>query len=179
LAQGSPLFVFQSPTFPNLSCRDSAIYFDCTPHIGEIGGIVLRTEVNWKVYQYLIGVRHVDSCLDTDGLGVLLDDILRDAGFTWKQVIGTGRDAANLNGAVLDALRKDLKRAVDIACFSHMFNRTGECLASPIVTAFMGLFAQHFGHSAPVHPSHSFFYLLHLVLFTYVGRCRVQEGLRC
>lgn len=106
---------------------------------------------NFKVHQVLLGVRHVDSSLDTDGLGVLLHDLItEDAGLKFKQIIATGRDAAPLNGAVLDGLRIHLKNSVDIGCFSHMLNRVGESFDAPILSAFMGYFAQHFGHSAPV-----------------------------
>ncbi len=130
--------------------REFAIIFDCTPHIGELAGIVARyLDKNWVVHQVLLGVRHADKNQDTDGLGILLHGIVEhDLGLKLSQVLATMRDAANLNGAVLDALRIHLKQAADVACFSHMLNRVGEALDAPLVAEFMGHFVQHMGHSA-------------------------------
>lgn len=147
-------FAGQMPSSDGYLFSEIGLFFDCTPHIGELGGVIARyLDDDFKVHQVLLGVRHVDKSLDTDGLGLLLYEIVtEDAKLTYKNVIVTSRDAANLNGSVLDGLRIHLRRAADIGCFSHMFNRGGEFLDAPTLAIFMGFFAQHFGHSAPVPP---------------------------
>ena len=64
-------------------------------------------------------------------------------------IVGTMRDAVNLNGAVLDALDVHLPNNVDVSCFAHMFNRTGDRLLTPKLAQFVGFWVQLIGHSGP------------------------------
>lgn len=64
-------------------------------------------------------------------------------------IVGTMRDAVNLNGAVLDALDLHLPNNVDVSCFAHMFNRTGDRLLTPKLAQFVGFWVQLIGHSGP------------------------------
>jgi hypothetical protein len=64
-------------------------------------------------------------------------------------IVGTMRDAVNLNGAVLDLLDVHLPNNVDVSCFAHMFNRTGDRLLTPKLAHFVGFWVQLIGHSGP------------------------------
>jgi hypothetical protein len=115
-------------------------------------GIVARhLDGNWNVCQNLLGLRHASSSLDTIKLASLIVDIVEhDNSLRFKNCVGTMRDAVNLNGAVLDKLEVFLQNSVDVSCFSHMGNRTGELLQGPNLARFMGFFCQYFGHSDAV-----------------------------
>ena len=76
----------------------------------------------------------MDGSPDTEDLANILHDIVEhDAGLEMSKIVASIRDAVNLNGSVLRELRVHLKKAVDVACFSHMFNRVGEFFHGPLL----------------------------------------------
>ena len=123
--------------------------FDGTPHIGDLLGVVARyLDDDWNVRQDLLGVAHASKALDHDGLAVLIDKIVvKDAKLDFTNCFGSMRDAASVNGAVLDGISALLPNNTNITCFSHMWNRVGATLYGPTLNAFKGAWAQHFGHS--------------------------------
>lgn len=129
--------------------RPYSIIFDGTPHIGDLLGVIARyLDDDWTVRQELLGVVHASKALDHDQLAVLIDKIItKDLQLNFQDCYGTMRDAASVNGAVLDGLSALLPNNTNITCFSHMWNRVGSALYGPLLNAFKGAWAQHFGHS--------------------------------
>jgi hypothetical protein len=99
----------------------------------------------------LLGVVHADKSLDSSQLGGLIHKIIvEDLHLTLKNCYGSMRDAASVNGALLNGISALLPNNTNVTCFSHMYNRDGSCLYGPNLAAFMGAWAQHFGHSKNV-----------------------------
>lgn len=73
----------------------------------------------------------------------------KDLPLDMNNIVGTMRDAVNLNGSVLDALQVHLDNSVDVGCFAHMFNRTGDRLLALKLMRFVGFWVQLVGHSDP------------------------------
>jgi hypothetical protein len=134
------------------SFRIFSIIFDGTPHIGELFGVVARfLDGEWNVHQVLLGVMHADKSMDRDQLGGLVHHLVeKTIGLSLCDVFGSMRDAASVNGAMLEGLRALLKNNANVSCFSHMMNRVGQQLYGPNLSRFMGAWSQHFGHSKNV-----------------------------
>lgn len=137
--------------------------FDGTPHIGELLGVIARiVDDDWTVRHVLLGVVHADKSLDHKQLGALINKIVvKDCHLDFSNCYGSMRDAASVNGALLDGISALLPNNTNVSCFSHMINRVGSCLYGENLTTFMGAFCQHMGHSHNVRSS--FFFLVYFI----------------
>jgi hypothetical protein len=144
-----------------VSDRLYALIFDGTPHIGELLGVIARfVDEECEVHQILLGVVHADKALNSAQLGGLLHEIVVESlQLTLKNCFGSMRDAASVNGALLEGISALLPNNTNVTCFSHMFNRVGACLWGPLLSAFMGAWSQHFGHSKNVL-FHCFYFVI-------------------
>lgn len=134
--------------------REFGIFFDGTPHCGELIGIIVRYVLNWEVKQVLIGVRHTSHSLDSIKLGNVLNSMITSAdkgmATSMDKVIGIGRDSASVNGSMTDGLAAVLINEVTVNCKSHALSRTGQAMILGKFGELVAFWNMLFAHSGNV-----------------------------
>lgn len=130
-----------------------SLIFDGTSHDGEVMAVLIRywIQEKKKFGQRLIKVRLSDLALNRDELGCVLVNALTRVGVHPIRVIGCIHDAASVNFAAVTAMSTiNTRNALNLCCWSHIFNRVGSRLEFPLARSLIKTSANVFRKSVKV-----------------------------
>lgn len=128
--------------------------FDGTSHVGELFAVLLRywSEKHSKHCQRLIRLRHLEAPMDSKSMAFVLKVALERIGVPHEVIIGFVKDSVSVNGAAVRELSAmNTINAKSLPCWSHIFNRIGKKLGTPLALAFLKSFAKYMSKSMKVH----------------------------
>lgn len=153
-----------------------SIIFDGTSHYGEVLVVLIRYWIQAKkrFAQRLIKVRLSDFPLNGSQLGVALLEALQRVSVPALRVVGFIHDAASVNFAAVTQLGSmNTRNALNLCCWSHIFNRVGSRLNLPLARSFVKTSANLFRKSIKVLIATLLFTLFLLTIFA--GTCPVES----
>ena len=71
-----------------------------------------------------------------------------ELGITSQYLLATMQDRASVSNVAVRTLQVMYPDALDVGCFSHTLNNTGECFNTPILDEFVRSWISLFAHSA-------------------------------
>jgi hypothetical protein len=131
-----------------------SLIFDGTSHFGELLLVIARCWSGTSFEQRLIRLRHSDVPLDASILGSVLLRALNTLQIDGASVVAFIKDGASVNLKAVEDLKAvadhHLGKALNVTCWSHIFNRVGKRLKLEIAFSFIKTWSSLFAKSMKV-----------------------------
>lgn len=134
-----------------LQSKFVSIIFDGTDHFGELLLIFVRFWNGNKWMHRIIRLRHSDHPLDNRALSFILDRACLGVGLVPGNVLGFIKDSVSVNSlAVTNLGAAQYTNALNMPCFSHIFNRIGKRMRLDLANNFIKTWSSYFAVSLKV-----------------------------
>jgi hypothetical protein len=134
-----------------LDGRYVSIIFDGTPHVGELLMVFARFWMDGAFVQKLINVRHHSYHPDNRTLAYTISKALSRLKIESDLVVAFTKDSASVNYAAVERLQNSMfVNALNLPCWSHIFNRVGMKLDCSLAKNFINAWSSYFNKSDKV-----------------------------